>query len=328
MMGARAAVAAAGAVVVVLGVAALATRAPGPGGHENSPATEGAIGGALGCRRPPSFAAGLGFGASSALSTGDGPLPGLALVDPADPGRGYQHPSWTAHGHLGPFILDGDGTVYVAPSPSMDLTLNPPEDQNRILRVDARSGEMTELVRIEPSGPLSPDNPFGVLGLTFDCATDSLYASTVAGSTRRLEIGRIVRVDPQDGGVTRVVADVDAFGLAVFQGGRDRRLYFGSARRPEVWSVPLDGGGAVAAGSAPRRDLVLPEWSDRARRIVFDDEGGMDVLAVPFAFNLAVGLDTPERAVRYRYDAATDGWLSEAGPVSASTGPPGMSTMP
>ena len=96
-------------------------------------------------------------------------------------------------------------------------------------------------------------------------------------------------------------------GLSVFRGSHDRRLYFGSARRPEIWSVALDERGHFI-GSA-RRDIVLPEWSDRARRVDFDAAGRMDVRAVPFVFNLAVDVDSPENAYSYQYETVSDTWI-------------------
>ncbi len=267
------------------------------------------IGGTLDCRQRPRFAAQAGFTAGSALSTGEGEMPGLVLVDVADPSQTYQHPSWARYGFLGPFTYDSEGNVFVAPTPNISLLENPPEEQNTIFKVDTDNGEMEEFLRLAPAGPLSADNPFGILGLTYDCGTDGLYASSVAGSSRRQEIGRIVRINPADGIVTDTLPDVDAMGLAVFRGSRDTRLYFGSARRSEVWSVALDERGGFHGPS--RREFSLPGWSDKARRIVFDADGGMEILGVPFVFNLAVGLDAPENSYGFRYDPTSDTWQVE-----------------
>jgi len=294
------------AVVVLASAAGLfasACGAPDPG----------SIGGALDCRERPRFAAELGFTAGSALSTGDAELPGLVLVDVANPDRNYQHPSWVQHGHLGPFTLDAHGNVYVAPTPFMSLLESPPEAQNTIYRVDTDSGEMGEFTQFAPAGLLSAENPFGILGLTYDCHSDSLYASSVAGSSRRSELGQIVRIQLSDGAVVDSLPGIDAMGLAVFRGTEDRRLIYGSARRPEVWSVALDERGSFQG--APRRELALPEWSDRASSIAFDADGRMEIVGVPFAFNLAVGTDVAqENAYGYRYDPATESWQADAAP--------------
>jgi len=278
------------------------------GSPRAGPPRDGAYGGTLDCQQSPPFAEALGFGTGSALSTTGGERPGLALVDVADPSRTYQHPSWVRHGPLGPLARGADGTVYVAPTPGMDLSLSPPDARHVVLRVDAGSGEMAELLRLEPAQPPSPENPFGILGLTYDCATGSLYAATVAGSTRQRELGRIVRIDPDAAAARDSLPGIDAMGLGVFRGSRGRRLYFGAARRPEIGSVALDERGGFLG--PPRVELTLPEWSDRARRIAFDDAGGMEVRAVPFAFNLAVGLDAPENVYAFRYDPAADAWLA------------------
>ena len=293
-------------VLVLYAAAQLVPRLP-----DRPPRLED-IGGTLDCRQRPRFAAAAGFETGSALSTGEGAQPGLVLVDATAPERSYQHPSWARHGFLGPLTYDAEGNVYVAPMPNISLLENPPEEQNSIYRVDTESGEMDLFLQLPPGGPLKAENPFGILGLTYDCDTGSLYASSVAGSTRSQEFGRILRIDPADATVTDSMSEVDAMGLAVFRGSRDRRLYFGSARRPELWSIALDDDGAFL-GSA-RRELQLPGWSDKARRIIFDAEGGMEVLGVPFVFNLALGVDDPENAYGFRYDPMIDTWRIETMP--------------
>lgn len=301
-------------VAAMLGVvlAAFPSACRAPGSIESEPPRFESIGGTLDCRARPKFAAKAGFTAGSALSTGSEELPGLVLVDARDPGHTFQHASWLSHGSLGPLTYDAEGNVYVAPTPNMDLLENPPEAQNTIYKVDTHSGEMDEFVRLAPAGPLSAENPFGILGLTYDCETRSLYASSVAGSSRRSELGRILRIDPLQARETDALLDVDAMGLAVFRGSRDRRLYFGSARRPELWSVALDERGGFFGPA--RREFVLPGWTDKARRIVFDGEGGMEVFGVPFVFNLTVGADAPENVYGFSYEPATDAWALEGTP--------------
>jgi hypothetical protein len=67
---------------------------------------------------------------------------------------------------------------------------NKPTEQNRIWKVDAISGNMAVAVEL-PAPPDDPrhQNPYGLLGLGYDCDNGVLYASSVAGSTLNSEIG-------------------------------------------------------------------------------------------------------------------------------------------
>jgi hypothetical protein len=263
------------------------------------------VGGALDCRQLPRFAARQGFSGQSALSTSESGRRGLTLLDLADRGRTYQHPSWLTHGYLGPVTYDRDGNAYTAPTPHVSLIENPPEEQNTLYRVDTDTGEMTELLRLPFASPPSSQNPFGIMGLAYDCATHSLYVSSVGGSTRQAEVGQIVRVDLASGEVADSLPGIDAMGLAVFNGPTGRRLYYGAARQPDIHSVALDARGGFAGWL--RHELRIPGWSDKARRITFDDLA-MQVTGVPFRFTLSVTSDQQQTKYRFKYDPAADTW--------------------
>jgi hypothetical protein len=119
---------------------------------------------------------------------------------------------------------------------------NPIDQQSKVFKIDAATGVMSEFLRLPGAAPATQANPYGTLGLALDCETRSLYVSSVSGSDREREIGRIYRVDlsgPQPK-ITSQVEGVDALGLGVFKGIKARRLYFGGVRAAVVRSIVLD----------------------------------------------------------------------------------------
>jgi hypothetical protein len=273
----------------------------------------GAMGGVTGCRQQPQFSQKLGFSRSAVLSTAERTMKGLILFEQAEGSQPkiYQHPSWTMAGYLGPNTLDTDGNIYLAPSPRVNLIDNPPEQQNKIYKVDADTGVMAEFIALPFERAPSLNNPYGVLGLTYDCDTHSLYASSVAGSSRREEAGRIYRIDLNTGKVASQLEDVDAIGLGVFNGAQGKRLYFGSARTQDVRSIELDAQGNFAG--APRTEFSLqglgPDGNEKARKIGFERATDMVVNGAKFNFNLAPP-PAQQRPMmyRYRYDPGADVW--------------------
>lgn len=285
----------------------------------------GAIGGVTNCRTQPKFTLKLGFGRSTILSTADRATKGLVIFEPQgnDPPKTYQHPSWTQAGYLGANAIDKDGNIYLAPSPRVNLIDNPPERQNKLYRVDTNTGVMSELISLPFSKTPSLNNPYGVLGLAYDCDTHSLYASSVAGSSRREEIGRIYRIDLNTAKVASQWDNVDALGLAVFNGAQGKRLYFGSARTQDVRSIPLDVSGDFVG--APRAEFSLdgvgPEGNEKARKISFERGADMLLNGTKFNYNLAPPPAQIRPTVyRYRYDPATDAWTL----MDVSTAPGGL----
>lgn len=301
-------------VVAVLGIGAAWVWLGGQrGAGTANPGAAMTVGPGGACQGTPHFVAGLGTGPRAMIGTSVPGVKGLAVLDPDKPrdqGGIFQHPSWDDAGALGPYAYDAEGNLYVAPAPLDNVQDNPVALQNRIYKVDTDSMEMTLLVDLPPGQPPSGANPFGVIGLAYDCSLRQLFAASVAGSTAGQEAGRIFRVDPAAKAVAVLQDGVDAFGLATFNGVPGKRLYYGLARQPELYSVALDGRGAFA--DSPRRELSLAELpdgsSDKIRRIRFPAGQRMTLHAYDFTYSLQVASERQERLFQYAYDAAADAW--------------------
>jgi hypothetical protein len=308
-------------------IATFAIRRPAPEGRPDAPPLEpdrlpvvsdaptaAESGGTLDCRRLPDFVAELGFSGLATFSTAEA-SEGLVLLDPADPSASFQHPSWAEHGWLGPFTYDASGNLYVAPTPRTDQFTNPPGEATTIFKVDTATAVMSPLTTLPAAGPPATDNPFGILELTFDCETSTLYASSVAGSTREREVGEVVQLDPVSGEILDSLRGLDAVGLGVFLGPHGRRLYIGAARRPEISSVPLSADGRFAGPA--RQELNLPVTRQRPGEIRFDAPGRMTVVGAPFDFTLAGMASDASARYTYAYVPQTDSWVLETSALDA-----------
>ncbi len=275
----------------------------------------GQVGGVTGCRKQAAFSQQLGFSRGTLLSTAERTIKGLVIVEPSQdnttPPRTYQHPSWTMGGYLGPNAIDEAGNIYVAPAPRVNLIDNPPERANIIYKVDTNTGVMTDFLNLPFVQAPSLQNPYGILGMTYDCDTHSMYVASVAGSSRENELGRIFHIDLNTGKVESQMDAIDAIGIGVFNSAQDKRLYFGTARMQEVRSVELDAHGKFIG--QPREEFSLadlgPDGNDKARKISFDRTNDMIVNGTKFTFNLAPPVAQVSPSVyRFRYDAALDKW--------------------
>ena len=204
------------------------------------------LGAVIGCQQIPPFARSLGFGNQTALSTSDRTLQGLVLIEGT---RKYQHPSWKSAGSLAPLQRDAAGNVYAAPAPWIDTLENKPDEQNKVYKADGQTQEMKKFVELPNRKNPTAENPFGVLGLTFDCDTNSLYAATVSGSTRKETNGAVFQIDVKSGKVFSTKEGIDAIGMGVFNSAKGKRLYYGAARNSEVWSIDLNDDGSLTNDS-------------------------------------------------------------------------------
>ena len=268
-----------------------------------------AVGPANACRRHPRFAPQLGFSVQAVLATNFTDIKGMGLLEPATEtaeARFYQDPTWDDAGWLGHLTFDPQGNVYVFPAPRVSLVDNPPERQNTIYRVDTDSGMMTTFITLTAAAPPSPENPFGLMGMTYDCDTDSLYASTVSGSTRAQEVGKLVHINRTTREIVGEYTGIDPYGIAIYNHPTGKRLYFGLARASEVYSLALDATGAFVGD--PQLELTLPDPTFKAWRIAFDADGAMQVRGLEFDYNLIATSDNKEVAYTFRYDSATSTW--------------------
>lgn len=264
------------------------------------------VGNVTGCQKIPPFVKALNFGNSAAFSTSDRKIQGLVLFEGE---RVYQHPTWKMAGSLAPITRDSSGDTYVAPAPWIDVLENKPDEQNKIFKVDGQTQEMRQFVNLPKAAEPTSQNPYGALGLAFDCDTSSLYVSSVSGSTRDQVNGRIFQIST-DGKILSQLEKTDAIGLAVFNSAKGKKLYFGQARNSEIWSIALDGKGNFSG--EPRKEISLEKLGtrgdDKARRINFSNNE-MTIFGIEFGFNLIAPSEKQETAYRYLYDANADSWL-------------------
>ncbi len=232
--------------------------------------------------------------------------------------RPLLHPTWKSAGELGQFTQDGAGNIYVVPVPLTSLDLNPPEARNRVQIIDGQTGRMRVFVDLPGAGPADPANPFGVIGLAYDCETDSLYVASLAGSTPSEERGSVFRVDVKTATVAARYDGIDALGVGIFRGQDGKRLYLGSARRSEVVSLALDGRGDFVGET--RRELALGDLglpsTYRAQKLRFDRQARMSLKAVPFAFSLRI---ISPKEIRHLALSYLPGGTWEAAPGAAET---------
>jgi len=284
------------------------------GCNTSIPADEALEIGITDCRIQPPFFVQSRFDLKrSALSTSEKRSTGLLLIEiPKTNGelkRTWQHPTWQLHGNMGPISTDDLGNTYVAPVPTVNTLLNNPEKQNTIFKVDANSGELKAFVKLAMDKP-DPTNVFGLLGLQFDCHSGFLLATSVSGSTRNISKGKIYIIDPKNATIHDELNGYDAIGIGTCGITGTKRVYFGLARKSEIWSVEMDKNGKFKGHVQFEisLDLLGPRGDDKARKIRFDAQGNMLVYGVEFNFNLTAPTEKQETLYKFSWNTDENKW--------------------
>jgi len=262
------------------------------------------------CQKEPSFIRTLGYDPLwTALSTSEKMYIGISLVafekkaGQSAPTQQtpkmeiYQHPSWKKAGYLSTISFDQMGNVYTVPAPLISMLYNETEKLNTIYKIDANNGEMTEWVNLPFTSKPSSRNPYGLLGINYDCQDHFLVASTIAGSDRYNERGVIYLIHPQNKKTTDSLTNFDAMGLGFgMDESRKKRLYYGSVRTGHIFSVVVNAKGKMDKKTI-RKELSLegygPRGDDKARKIKFSGNQLL-VSGTAFNYNLQAASEKPE----------------------------------
>jgi hypothetical protein len=266
------------------------------------------------CKSPPKYLPKAGFQPKRdfGFSVAESGATGLSLVQFPRNGAPYKRfsfPSWSDAGHLGAVVTDKHGNCYVIPRPFINTLRNDPKLQNIVYKVDTETGDMKPFVELPSIRPVSPDNPYGLLGLALDCESDLLYASSVLGSDRLNVSGSIYAISPE-GKVVSTLTHVDAMGVGIGYLNGQKNLFYGNSRSSEVFRVALDQEGRFVG--QPIHVLTLQHLGDRGddkpRKIRFNTRGEMVVSGISFNFNLANSPEKLENVYNFRY-SKEQGWV-------------------
>ncbi|MBZ0298655.1 MAG: hypothetical protein K8J31_02895 [Anaerolineae bacterium] len=261
----------------------------------------------------PPFLKDLGFSQRIALDTRAKYVKGAMVREFDQAGnvsRSYQDPSWTSAGYLGAYTSDQVGNIYLAPMPFISILDNPPDKANIIYQIDSLTGMMAPLIDLPAGAPLPPEAVYGLMDLVYDCDTNSLYAASVLGSTYDQVAGRIFQIDLTTHQVVATLDGVDAFSLDVFNSANGKQLYIGSARVPEIYSIPLDEKGHFSGDIRPVLSLEDKGFhrDERARGLMFQGQDRLIVTMLQFDFNLVASTETLTTVYEYGYNAQDDSW--------------------
>jgi hypothetical protein len=256
----------------------------------------------------------------SAVSTTELNHAGLVIIEmeqPQNPNskrtKTYIHETWKMSGHAGPFTIDQYGNIYLVPAPKVNVLENPMKDQNKIFMVNSATGIMTELMNLPHLGPdlvNNPQNPFGLVGIYYDCQDYSIFASSLYGSLTNEENGMIYHIDPVNKKVISSKKGIDAFGIITYQMGPEKRLLYGSARTGDVYSIKINQTGVFEG--TPRKEFTVDglgvRGDDKVRKFRILNNGDLKVYGLEFYYNLTAPTEKPESEYVFRYIESTRTW--------------------
>jgi hypothetical protein len=250
-----------------------------------------------------------------AFSTTESQKKGLWLVNPLkdmnDSSRKvYQDITWKMGGWLGPLLTDKSGNIWCAPVPVVNVLDNPTKEQNNLYRVIPETGKMELFIKLPGAENENIENPYGILGLAYNCEANKLYVSSVAGSNRKVQKGKVYCINIEEKKIESTLDCGDVFGMGVNYKDGYRKLYFGSARNSDVFAIALNEDGTF--NGEPQKVISLEglglRGDDKVRRIKEDNKGNLIISGIEFNFNLTAPTEKQETIYNFSYNINTENW--------------------
>jgi hypothetical protein len=250
-----------------------------------------------------------------AFSTTENKKKGLWIVNPTiDPNATtrliYQDSTWDDAGWLGTMLTDKNGNIWCGPIPVVNTLYNETKKQNTLWMVAANNGKMEPFITLPDAEKVSIENPFGILGITYNCEANVVYVSSVAGSTRTKQNGKLYAIDVNTKKIISTLDVGDAYGVGMSYKDGYRKLYFGSARSSDVFAVNLkeDGSFIGKVQAAFSVSGLGPRGDDIVRKLKEDEKGNLIVTGAEFKFNLTAPTEIQSNQYVFQYDAGEEKW--------------------
>ena len=271
------------------------------------------------CKGTPLFMSKKGFDPTrSALSSQEKKIRGVALIefeDARNPNGNrtklYQNPSWLMTGYAGSITTSRYGDLYVLPKANVNMLYNQPKDQNTIYKIDSESGIMSSWLSLPMKKSPGESNANGLLSAYYDCDVDALMVSSIAGSTQKEEMGTIFCVDIRTKDFFVLLNNIDVLAILTAKVGVEKKLFYGLARKSEIWSVNLDAHNKIVG--APQLEINLegigPRGDDKARKMRMDQNNLLIVYGVPFFYNLTAPVTRQETIYVYQFNSVSKKWI-------------------
>ncbi len=262
------------------------------------------------CRKNPQFLSKYNIKTPVYIDLRQKSYKGFTIIEARENGKKLRLPSWQSAGNLGAYTMDDKGNIYISPMPHVSLYNSPLRFENILYKVDTKTGVMDSVFRVDFAKPPHNSNPYGITGMTYDCESNYLYTSSVAGSTIKEEIGIIQKVDVENKKVVSSFKNVDAIGITLFKTRNAKRLYYGLARHPEIYSISLDESGNFKGESRFEISLVEAKGGsfDKAHKLSINGNI-MTIKAIEFNYTLMAASDPQRNIYRYKYDKEMDEWI-------------------
>ena len=250
------------------------------------------------CSRPPQFLKKMHIPQPVIIDLSQESYKGIALLYGKE-FKNVLHPKqWEQYGHFSTYALDEVGNVYLVPMPFISIEPTTFNLQKNIYKLDTKTGKISIFMYLNDVHP-SPNNPYGINAITYDCDDKTLWVSAIDESDYQSQKGAIYHISPKNKKVLQKFTSVDALSLALLKTSKGKLLLFGSARDNGLYAYKID----KKMTKKPQKILELPSVNMHIRKIKVTAHNQLELQTIPFSYSL---IAQTEKQRRSYYNAVWD----------------------
>ena len=249
-----------------------------------------------GCARYPHFLAKLRVPQPIAIDLSQRNYKGLAFLYGQGLNRAVHLKTWEAFDYFSTYALDPKGNMYLTPMPFVSIKEKTFELQKNIYFLDTNSGNLSVWKSLDEV-EATPNNPFGIIALVYDCDDRTLWVSAIDKSSYDKGRGVIYHIDTISKKILQRVNGVDALSLALLKSSRGKYLLFGDARKNGLFSFKIQD---KKLDFASKKLLELPSLNEHIRKIKIRGKNLLELQTIPFSYSLIAQTSRGEERVYYR----------------------------
>ena len=235
-----------------------------------------------GCARHPNFLAKLRVPQPIAIDLSQQNYKGLAFLYGQGLRQAVHLKTWEAFDYFSTYALDPKGNMYLTPMPFVSVKEKTFEFQKNIYFLDTNSGNLLVWMSLDEV-KATPNNPFGVIAVVYDCDDSTLWVSTIDESSYDKGRGVIYHIDIASKKILQRVERIDALSLTLLKSTKGKFLLMGDARKSQLLAMEIREGRAV---DNPIKLLKLPNTLEHIRKIKVRGENLLELQTIPFSYTL------------------------------------------
>ncbi len=249
-----------------------------------------------GCGRYPNFLAKLRVPQPIAIDLSQQNYKGLAFLYGRGLTQAVHLKTWEDFDYFSTYALDPKGNIYLSPMPFVSIKPRTFEFQKNIYFLDTNSGNLSVWKSLEEV-KATPNNPFGVIALVYDCDDNTLWVSAIDESSYDKSRGVIYHINIASKKIVQKVEGVDALSLSLLKSSKGKFLLFGDARKNALFSFKVQNG---KLSSNAKKLLELPSLNEHIRKIKIRGKNLLELQTIPFSYSLIAQTSRGEDRVYYK----------------------------